>query len=366
MIKSYYKYISWILPAAVIVLLLSSLIAVPASANPGLNVSGAILVTDTSPGETLTHKVTVSIGDTDPATDITVQVGGMGQSLDGAYELLEAPADTSGHSARQFVAIDKESFHLEPGMSQDLTVTVRIPQDVGAGGRYAVISIMNTRPTGMTGKEGVTTLTGINVPIALTIKDTQLTHQGKITALATEATGEQAFNIFTTFQNTGNHHFKVKGEVTISNSQGEVLDTILMPLTASSIIPTMSRQLQRTYTPEGVLADDIYTVKSRVMLEDGTVLDEKEGGFEIKGSNVSITTPTLLAPPPATTPPATPPATTPAQPAPAVTTPTLPTTPTQPAPATINWPMIGGIIGGVIIVGLLVDICLLVRKRKTY
>ena len=313
MIKSYYKYISWILPAVAVVLLLSSLIAVPASANPGLNVSGAILVTDTSPGETLTHKMTVSIGGSDPATDITVQVGGMGQSLDGAYELLEASADTSGYSARQFITIDKESFHLEPGMSQNLTVTVRIPQDVGAGGRYAVISIMNTRPTGTTGEERVTTLTGINVPIALTIKDTQLTHQGKITALATEATGEQAFNIFTTFQNTGNHHFKVKGEVTVSSSQGEVLDTILMPLTSASIIPNLSRRLKATFTPEGVLADGIYTVKSRVMLEDGTVLDEAEGSFEIsfeiKGSNVSITTPPSPTTPPPTTPPPAPAAT---------------------------------------------------------
>jgi len=331
--KSFHRHVSWILPAAAIVLAL--LIAVPASANPGLNVSGAILVTDTSPGETLTHKVTVSIGDSDPATDITVQVGGMGQSLDGAYELLEAPADTSGYSARQFVTIDKESFHLEPGMSQDLTVTVRIPQDVGAGGRYAVISIMNTRPTGTTGEEGVTTLTGINVPIALTIKDTQLTHQGKITALATEATGEQAISIFTTFQNTGNHHFKVKGEVTVSNPKGEVLATISTPLAPSSIIPTMSRQLQTTYTPEGVLADGIYTVKSRVMLEDGTVLDEKEGGFEIKGSNFEIKGSNVSI----TTPPTTPPTT----------------------PAAINWPIIGGAIAAVIIVGLL--IFFLVRRR---
>ncbi len=348
MAKSSHKYITWLLPTALIVSLLASFIAVPALANPGLSVSGAILVTDVSPGETLTHKMTISIDAKDSAADIAIQVGGMGQYLDGAYEMLEAPADTSGYSARQFITVDKASLHLEPGTSQNITATIHIPQDVGAGGRYAIVSITNTKPTG---KEQVTILTGINVPIGLTVKDTSLVHQSKITELTTsEVVSGQPLSIFTTFQNTGNHHFKVKGKVTISNSQGEVLDTISMPLTASSIIPTMLRRLEATFTPKGALASGVYSIKSEVTLEDGTKLYEKEGSFEVKEPYK----------PPQTTPPTT--QTAPPTTAPTTTPAPVPTTTPAPTPTPISWPVIGGAAAAIIIIALL--IVLLLRRRR--
>lgn len=323
MIRSRYKYIGWLLPAAIMLVLL---IAIPAAANPGLKVSGAILLTDTSPGATLTHKMTVSLGDGDPATEITVQFGGIGQSLDGAYYLLEASEDTS-YSARQFITVDKESFHLEPGAPQDITATIHIPQDVGTGGRYALIKIK----AGPIGEGQVATVAAVNVPIALTIKDTVLTHQGKITELTTsEAVSGQPLGINTTFQNTGNHHFKVKDEVTVSNSKGEVLGTVSTSLTPS-IIPTMSRRLKAALIPQGELPPGVYSVKSMVMLEDGTVLDEASGSFEVKE---------VYVPPETVT----------------------------PAPgAGVNWPLVGGFIGGVILIGVLFFLLLwLIRRRRAW
>ncbi len=317
--------------------MLALLIAIPVAANPGLKVSGAILVTDTSPGVTLTHKMTVSLGDGDPATEITVQVGGIGQSLDGAYYLLEAPEDTS-YSARQFITVDKESFHLEPGAPQDITATIHIPQDVGTGGRYALINIK----AGPVGEGQVATVAAVNVPIALTIKDTVLTHQGKITELTTsEAVSGRPLGIITTFQNTGNHHFRVKGEVTVSNSKGEVLGTVSTSLTPSSIVPTMSRRLKAAFTPQGELPPGVYSVKSMVMLEDGTLLDEAEGSFEVKE---------LYVPPTPVTPPS-------------LMTPVLPSAAPVPAPgAGVNWTLIGG---SIVIVGLVI-VLLLIRRRRVY
>ena len=58
---------------------------------------------------------------------------------------------------------------------------------------------------------------------------------------------------------------------------------------------------------------------------------------------------TVIAPPPPPSPPPTPPA-------PEITAPVVP-----PAPEGINWPMVGGIVGAAIIVGLI--IFLLVRRR---
>ena len=271
------------------VVLLMTLVVTPASANPGLTVNGALLITDVTAGQTLTHKIIVSISDKDSATDISVQVVGMQQSQAGASELLEPSKDTGDYSARAYITVDKESFHLEPGGSQELTATINIPSDVGAGGRYAIINIQ-TKPAGQ-GSVGV--ITAVNIPIYLTIKDSQLIHTGKITGITTsEPLSGQPVDILTTFQNTGNHHFKVKSEVTVSDAQGEVLDTIYTALTPSSLIPTMSSQLKATYIPKGELTPGVYTIKSKVMRDDGTILDETSGSF-------TVAWPYIPPPPPA-------------------------------------------------------------------
>jgi hypothetical protein len=281
--KSFLKYGHLVLVALVAVLLLA-LIATPAFANPGMTVSNALVLANVSPGQTLTQVMTVSIGSNDPATTISIRVAGVQQSQEGGYILLNASDDTGPYSAREFVSVDKNSFHLEPGGSQDLTATIQVPQDVGAGGRYAIINI-STQP--VAGAGGIGIITAANVPVYLTIQDSQLVHTGKITELSIgNVTSGQPVEITTTFQNTGNHHYKVKGEVSIVNAQGQSLGNISIPVTNSSILPEMPRQLKASFVPSGELAAGTYTVYSKVMLEDGTMLDQANTTFEVKQAYV--------------------------------------------------------------------------------
>jgi len=275
--KLWHKYVTTAILVAGLVL---PFVFTPlALANPGLRVSGAKLIADVAPGQTITHTMTISIMDADPPLDMLVQVTGFGQSLEGAPQVLEASEDTSPFSTRSFITLDTTSFHLDPGDSQQVTATISIPQDVSAGGRYALIDI-RSQPIG---EGGVGVVTAIAVPIALTIKGSELIHEGRITEVSTsDAISGQPVDIFTTLENTGNHHFKIKGEVTVSDAAGETLDTIYTSLTSSSVVPTLSAQLKATYIPQGELPLGVYSVKSRVMLEDGTILDEAEGSFEVK------------------------------------------------------------------------------------
>jgi hypothetical protein len=331
----------------IVCILLTFISAAPVSANPGLKVSGAILTADVFPGQTFTHKMTVSIGEDDPGTDIAVEIGDFSQSLNGAYELVETTGNNA-LSARQFITLDKEAFHLEPGTSQEIKATIHIPQDIGTGGRYAIIKIK----TGVSGSAGVGMISSVKVPIALTVKDTSLEHQGEITQFSIEPAGEQSFNISMIFHNTGNHHFRVQEEITFSNSERETVDTVSVPLTATSIIPDMSLQVKTIYKNEGKLTDGIYTVISKVMLENGTVLDEKDSSLEIKGSDdpISTTPQTSISKTTGTVYTLT-----------ASSTAILSTTPGEKSVKQTNWPIIGGIVGGVLIVGLL--ILLLLRRR---
>ena len=278
MIKLHHRYLMALLLTAVAAMLSLAVVVIPVSADPGLRVSGAVCEGEVVPGESYIHKITVSTRETDSAMDIQIDVMGWGQSLQGIARALQASEDTSAYSAREYITVEPESFHLEPGHSQDVVASIRIPEDVGSGGRYTIIYI-HSKPAG----EGqVAVVSAVNALVLLTIKDSQIVHEGKIIEFTTgEVVSGQPVDILTTFQNTGNHHFKIKGEVTISNAQGEVLDTIYIPLTPSSMIPTMSRQLESTFVPQGELPAGVYSVTLKVMLEDNTILDEAQSTFEV-------------------------------------------------------------------------------------
>jgi len=243
------------------ILILGILLPVQVLANPGLWVAGGRLVTDVSPGDTLTHKMSVGIRESDSAMDIAVEVRDLGE-----------------YSARDFITIDNPSFHLEPGESQDVMATINVPLEVGEGGRYAIIRIAQ-KPVAAT---GISSLVAIEAPVRLTIIDSQLIHEGEITEVsASEVISGKPVDIFITFKNNGNHHFKFKGEVTVSDAQGEVLDTIYTAVIPSPVIPSMSKKLKANFIPEKELPLGVYFIKARVMLEDGTLLGEASGSFEV-------------------------------------------------------------------------------------
>jgi hypothetical protein len=250
-------------------------------ANPGITVTNAGIVDTVSPGQVLTQKMAVSIANSDPATNITVTVTGVGQSLTGGYILLDPAQDTNQNTARPFVTVNPSSFPLQPGQSQDITATINIPQNIGSGSYFAIISI--AEPPAAASGSNVAIIYSVSVPVFLTIAGSQLTQMGTITGInAGDITNGQPINITTTFQNTGNIYFKVEGQTTITNDQGVTLDTIPMPLTSSSIIPGMSRNLDAIFTPSGSLSPGTYTIRSVVMSSDSILLDKSDGTFTIK------------------------------------------------------------------------------------
>jgi len=278
------RRISLLVLLSLVSAIMPSFFAVSAvSAARGLTVTGVLLVTDVKPGETLNHKMTVSIGDGDAATEIGVTVAEVGQAEDGTYIVLSAAEESSVYSARSLITVDRSSFPLQSGQTQTVTATAKIPSSIGEGGRYAIISIQ-TKPVG---QPGVGIASAVNVPVYLTVANTNLVHKGEITGISVgEPSAGKPIEVLTSFRNMGNHHFKVKGEVTVSDPNGKTLDTIHVAPTGTSIIPTMTRRLNATFIPRGVLPAGKYSVKSKVMLEDGAILDEHTGVFEIKQTYV--------------------------------------------------------------------------------
>ena len=254
-----------------------------AYATRGLTTTGVVLVTNVIPGQTLDHKITVNVGDEDSPTDIAVAVASMGQAADGAYMALDQFSDDSANSARSFITLDRDSFSLKPGETQELIATVRVPQTVGEGGKYALINIQ----TKGSGQSTVGVSSAVNIPVYLTVANSHLVHTGRIAKiLVIEPDSGKPIDVTTSFQNTGNHHFKVRGEVAIVDPGGRILDTIHYTPTGPSIIPGMTRILKVTFIPQGQLPVGQYSVKSKVTLEDGNVIDEATSEFEVKEAYV--------------------------------------------------------------------------------
>jgi hypothetical protein len=254
----------------------------PILADSGTTINGSYLVSDVSPGQTLKHLMTVTNNNSTASSDIKVTVAGILQSPSGSYKALAADEDSYFQSAREFISLDKISFTLQPGTSQPIEANIDIPLNVKDGGYYSLISF----EIKSSAQQAVAYVTTINVPIFLTIKNTRLIHTGKIISVnSTRTESGKPVIISTLLQNTGNHHFKVKEQIAITDDTGRLLDTIFIS-PPGSVIPTMSKEIQATYIPKSGLSSGNYQIQSKVALEDGTLLDEATGSFEVKAPYV--------------------------------------------------------------------------------
>lgn len=229
------------------------------------------------PGETYKQNLSVIVDKKEPATDVLIEILGC-RDGDNGIEPVQADADSSSYSARTFILPSEITVHCEPGETKDIQVTVTIPSDAKSGGRYAAFRFSTIPKPGAT----VNMISAIVLPIKFTISGSQLIHTGKIEGITTgPVISGQPIDIFTSFKNTGNHDFNIRGKVEINDtSNNRIIDTLYVNTT--SPIPEDSKRIKVSFTPEENLAPGLYSIKSTLTLEDGTLLGEDNGNFQIE------------------------------------------------------------------------------------
>ena len=235
-----------------------------------LTVTGALFEEEVSPGDHISHEITLSIGETDKPTDATAGIFGYGLGTDGAKIALSPDEDISPYSASEFLIISPKNVTFHPGEGVVFVIEGDVPKDVGSGGRYAIASI-DTAPQG-SGPVGIA-LAAI-APIRLTIAGTDLIETGVI--------NELSFSEYTAsvlFENTGNHHYGAFAEAYVKDGQGEVVATASS--SSDKIIPTFSRLFNAQFDQGEYIAPGSYIVEVKVIKDDGTVLDTEETIFEV-------------------------------------------------------------------------------------
>jgi hypothetical protein len=243
----------------------------------GFGVSGAIFREEVSPGQELVHEITVSNGEKASALNMTAEVYGFTKSLGGVNIELSPENDTGPFTARPFLSVEPKSFRLGPGERKTLLLTGIVPEDVGPGGKYALVAI-KTEPK-IIGSVSVST--AIHSIVLLTIKDTELIQTGNITDLDASRSDE-GVAVDLIFENTGNVHYKPFVETVLKSEDGEVLaEEAIKQGRPSFILPTNSYLFKMDLVPEAGLTPGNYTVEAKVTKEDGTVLDSEETTFKV-------------------------------------------------------------------------------------
>lgn len=239
----------------------------------GLQVSGARLDTEVSCGDHLSHTMRIS----EAPTDVQIDIFGFGQTLDGAQILLNASQDVGPYSARPFLKISANSFHLEPGEVKEVTLEGEIPS-ICSGGKYALIHVYAAPQNN--GTIGIAT--AVIIPILLTITGSEIIHVGEIENLsvANPITGVE-LNISFLFKNTGNHHYKIRSNAVVMDKDGNIVANATDFNLGSSIIPDASRLIKFNIKPENHLKAGDYTAKVTVNATDGAFLASKEVQFRL-------------------------------------------------------------------------------------
>jgi hypothetical protein len=214
---------------------------------------------------------------------VTVEARGFGESLRGEFLPLPAEEDTNPYSARMFITeIDKPTFSLQPGETVQVKATVKLPPNLDAHTRYAIIYI-HSQP--INAGNGVGQIQATSVPVIIMPKGLTLQQTGEISDFRVNPVeAGKPIEAITTVKNTGNHHFKVSGKVKISDSSGQAVAELNLPVTTTSILPTYAQELHASYQalerPEG-LAPGSYTAEVQVFYEDGTPLGVSKTQFEV-------------------------------------------------------------------------------------
>ncbi len=305
------------------------LVASPALAG-GLTVHGGKIETSVSPGNDYSYTMRVE-NTSDAPMDIGVEVKGYGISANRDFIVLESEQDKSPYTAGELLAVSHDSFHLEPGDSQVITVTAEIPSAIGDGGRYAIIFIHTTPAKG----EMVATISAIAARVLLTIDGSNLIHDSEVTSLDMKPLGP--FEALVTVANKGNHHYKphVRG---ILRKGDKILATASTDADWP-LIPGYSRQFNLSFVGDEPMPADDYEVDIEVRDDSGNLVAQHTSSFTVEKPYV---------PPPSAAPPE-----------------QATTAPSPPAKqAGTNWTAIGGAVAAVIIVGLLIVIFLLLRRRR--
>ena len=173
-------------------------------ADSSISVSASLLEFAADPGTSFDEVVTVNNMGSAPA-QITVTVD-------------QIPGGPPSISAASWVVVDPREFDLDPGKSNQVTISIDIPGDAQPGGRHAVILFSSAKDQ-------------TKAKIILTVRGDGLSLQARLDKLIPVALGPGRIGFRAELVNTGNVHIVASGEVQLEDPMGSEVGRLTLPNT---------------------------------------------------------------------------------------------------------------------------------------
>jgi len=209
----------------VLATLLATALCIPSQATSqglGLDVSPAKLEVSIPAGGTYNIPITVH-NSSGEATHVQATMVDFDVDQSGTYQFQRV--GTREHSLLRWGSIRPREFDLPAGNSQQVQLSIVVPNKSSLTGEYAGIVFFQTRPI----RRGGTAL-AFSARVASKIYETipdSVTISGAIAKMASVRSGaNQAYRVV--FNNTGNAHVYLRGQVQVQKG-GSVVDRISMP-----------------------------------------------------------------------------------------------------------------------------------------
>jgi hypothetical protein len=254
--------------SVIVVVALFLALAYPVLAG-GLGVSGGKIETTVTPGTSSTYVINVQ-NTSDTAMNIGVTVDGYGVSLTNDFIGLAPSNDTNPYSARTWLSVTPSNFTLNPGDSQNVTVTVNVPAGSGKGGRYAIVMIQTIPPPG----QQVATVSAVAARVLLTVSGYSVDTSSQITGVTQVNSASQApAAVMVTLADNGNFYYYPQIGVTLMKGN-QVMATGSVD-TGWPLLPGYSRQYQLNLTGNATLPSGSYEAEIEVKDGAGNTVTQK-------------------------------------------------------------------------------------------
>lgn len=200
----------------------------------------------------------------------------MGES---GQALLIPPGTEEGPYLSSWIEVFKDGIDFLPGEEKQISVTFKVPPDIGPGGYYGAI-VFGPQPPKIDPKEGVAlTLTNQVGVLALFHVLGGAIEEARIREFSTDKEiYSTPFNVnfLTRIENLGNVHIKPVGVIEIKNFFGKTVGSLAVNPTGANILPKSIRRFENSW--KGELAFGRYSAS--LLINFG--LSAAEGGSGVK------------------------------------------------------------------------------------
>ncbi len=193
-----------------------------------------------SPGQTITETVTL-ITNSSERLQVTSEVNDW--TLDLAGNVTFLPANSSEHSAANWISLESTDFFLEPNSSRDLRVSVTVPPDAEGGTYHDMVFFRVVPPESALMGVGVVTTTRIGLTVYITVAGTE-----RNSAEVVDFWQEDEASLTLAIANTGNTLMRLGGHVELRDEMGEVKHSVEVP--SVPILRDSERELLLPLPPE--------------------------------------------------------------------------------------------------------------------